>query len=80
MSFLISLVIALVFVGLIVTALRKAMHHRAELRRIGREAESLDVLSNDTRRAMWYSAADHDYHPGSDSGGDASTGGGGGGD
>lgn len=51
--------ITLALSALIVTATGLLMRHRDQARRAGREAESLNVLSNLTRRAFWYSAADH---------------------
>ncbi len=50
--------IVLALVALMITATVLMMRHRERTRAAAREAESLNVLSNDTRRAFWYSAAD----------------------
>ena len=71
MTALISL-IGLAIVGLIVAATRGVMRRREEMRRIAQEAEATNVMTDDTRRAMWISGADHDS-------GDSSSGGDGGG-
>ncbi len=42
---------------------------RAAARESVREAEQLNVMSNDTRRASWYSGADHSDHGSESSGG-----------
>lgn len=68
--------IGLALVALIITATVLMMRHRAQARAAAREAESLNVLSNDTRRAFWISAADHSDTSDSSS----SSGGGDGGD
>ena len=51
-------VITLILTALIITVTVLMMRHREKMRAVAREAESLNVLSNDTRRAFWYSAAD----------------------
>jgi hypothetical protein len=51
--------IGLTLVALIITATMLMMRHRAKARAVAREAESLNVLSKETRRAFWSSAADH---------------------
>ncbi len=69
-------------VAIVITAIVLMMRHRERMRKAAREAESLNVLSDDTRRAFWYSSADHSgtsdssSHDGgwSDSAGDSSGG------
>jgi hypothetical protein len=51
-------VLGLGLVALIVTATVLMVRHREQMRAADREAESLNVLSNDTRRAFGTSAAD----------------------
>ena len=72
MNWLIA-VIGLALVALIITATVLMMRRREQMRAAAREAESLNVLSNDTRRAFWISAADY-----SDTSDSSSSGGGGG--
>lgn len=50
--------IGLALVGLIIAATVLTIRHREQMRAIAREAEKINVLSNDTRHAYWYSAAD----------------------
>ena len=64
--------IGLVLVAVIITATVLTIRHRKQMRAAAREAESLNVLSNDTRHAFWYSSADH-----SDTSDSSSSGGGG---
>lgn len=80
-------VVGLALVALIITATVLMMRHREQARKAACEAESLNVLSDDTRRAFWYSAADHSSTSDSSSHGDGwsdsagdSGGGSGGGD
>jgi high-affinity Fe2+/Pb2+ permease len=68
--------VGLAIVALIIIATVLMMRHRERARIAAREAESLNVLSNDTRRASWCSAADHSDTSDSSS----SSGGGDGGD
>jgi hypothetical protein len=58
MNWLIA-VIGLALSALIIAATVLMMRRREQMRAAAREAESLNVLSNDTRRAIWLSAADH---------------------
>ena len=57
MNWLIA-VIGLALVALIIAATVLIMRRREQMRVAAREAESLNVLSGDTRRAFWISAAD----------------------
>jgi hypothetical protein len=67
--------------ALIITATVLMMRRREKMRAAGREAESLNVLSDDTRRAIWIAAADHfDASDSAASGAGDSGGGDGGGD
>jgi hypothetical protein len=63
--------------GLSATVIGLMMRHRERGRKIGREAEGLNVTSDDTRRSFWSSSADVSSSDGDSGGGD---GGGGGGD
>ena len=64
--------IGLALVALIITITVLMMRHRKQMRAAAREAESLNVVPNHTRRAFWYSSADH-----SDPSDSSSSGGGG---
>ena len=56
--------------GLIVLATVWLLRHREKTRRIGREAEKLDVTPRGVRSAFWFTSADDsDSHHGSDSSG-----------
>lgn len=70
--------IGLAVVAVIIAATVLVLRHREQGRAAGREAEALNVMSNDTRRAFWSSSADHSG--GSDSSSSSDGGGGGGGD
>ena len=78
--------VGLALVALIITATVLVMRYREQARKAAREAESLIVISDDTRRAFWYSGVDHSSHSDSsshgggwsDSGGDSGGGSGGG--
>jgi hypothetical protein len=72
---LLSAALGLALVVLPITATVLLMRHRKQMRAAAREAESLNVLSNDKRRAFWSSAANH-----SDTSDSSSGGGGDGGD
>jgi hypothetical protein len=50
---------ALAFIGIIISATILMMRHRAEMRAAALEAAALDVLSEDTRRAIRGSLSDH---------------------
>lgn len=54
----ISAVIACSLFAAIIMATVLMMRHREQARAASREAESLNVISNDTRRAFWFSSAD----------------------
>jgi hypothetical protein len=59
----ISTVVGLTLVALIITATVLMMRHREKTRIAAREAESLNVISDDTRRAFWMSSADRGEIP-----------------
>lgn len=71
--------IGLAVVALIIVATVKMMRHRGQARAAAREAGALNVLSDDTRRAFWYSSA-HRYDASDDSSSDGGGGDGGGSD
>ena len=75
MTIWLSAAVGLAVLGVIITATGVMMRRRERMREIAREAETMRVISNDTLRAGWYSAAHR-----SDADGDAGDGGGGGGD
>ena len=52
-------VTGLALAALIITATVLMMRRREQMRAAAREAESLNVLSNDTRDAIWFSTAAH---------------------
>ncbi len=69
--------IGLALVALIITATVLMMRHREQTRTAAREAEPLNVLSNDTRRGFWISRADRSGTSDSFSSGDDGDGDGG---
>ena len=71
---IIELAISAALVSMVAFAIVKMMRHREQTRAAGREAEKLNVISNDTRRAFWSSAAD--TSDSSDAGGGGGDGGG----
>ncbi len=75
MNWLIA-VIGLALSVLIIAATVLMMRYREQIRSAAREAESLNVLSNDTRRAIWISDVDHSDTSDSSSSGGGDSGGG----
>ena len=74
---ILELAIGTALLCMVVFAIVKMMRHRGQMRAAGREAEKLNVISNDKRRSFWSSAAD--TSDSSDAGGGDSGGDGGGG-
>lgn len=56
-------------VGVTIWMAQNRKRTRDAARESVREAEQLNVMSNDTRRASWYSGADHSDHGSESSGG-----------
>ncbi|SKB00303.1 hypothetical protein SAMN02745166_03116 [Prosthecobacter debontii] len=64
----ISTLIGLSLLAVIVSATVLMMRHREQTRLAAREAEALNITSNDTRRSFWYASVDASDtpHPSSD--------------
>ncbi len=65
--------IAIAIVSVVIFATLMVIRHREQTRAAAREAEKLNVISNDTRGGFWNSAADTSdsgYSGGGDDGGD----------